>query len=247
MKFWLRRLRNRCGLFNGRELMMKRKKYFLIVTTAIAVTVALFLIFQKNSDEVQTTAKKSLEDIKTIQAPQNLPLEISAPSSDAATFVKEREESIKSEFRKCFKKETNAKNIEEMKSTLLQQKDYSAPSLIEESYELTSEDQKELVVQHIPMEENENKVRVFSINPNDGLPDRIKDFPHSSAEISLRLKGALSMGTLKSKSNSTTQNSYDGSLLSIDEKNGKAIRLHLITASFDFECKEQSCQCLKKE
>lgn len=227
--------------------MTKNQKYFLIAAAATAVTVALFLNFKKDSYEPQATSKKSLEDIQPISSPQNLPKGISAVSVDATTVVKQREESIKLEFKKCFKKETSAKNIEEMKSTLLQQKDYSASSLIEETYELVSEDQKELVVQHIPMEENENKVRVFSINPNDGLPDRIKDFPHSTAEISLRLKGALSMGTLKSKSNSTTQNSYDGSLLSIDEKGGKAIRLHLITGSFDFECKEQSCQCLKKE
>ncbi len=154
---------------------------------------------------------------------------------------------IQDEFIKCFSKETSAQNLETLKNVLLQQKDYSSPTLSEENFELVGKDNQSLVVQYIPMEENQNRVRVFSINPADGLPDRIKDFPQINAEVSLRLKGALSMGSVKSKTTSTTQSSYDGSMLSIDQKDEKIIRLHLITSGFDFECKDQTCQCLKKE
>ena len=154
---------------------------------------------------------------------------------------------IQIEYKKCFKKEIKVENIESMKTAILQQKDYSTPVVNEENYDLETANKANLVVQYIPQEENKNKVRVFSINPTDSLPDRVKDFPNKEAEVSLRLKGALTLGTIKSKTSTTIQNSYDGSMLSLEEKDNKIVRLHLITNSFDFECKNQSCLCLTKE
>lgn len=229
--------------------MKKNNLYILIIVIAAAAIAAWLLNIKSNSDEIEKLARteKRLEDLSLPtkeQNPEGIKIEGAKAIGSATTISVSN---IQEEFQKCFKKETSAQSLESMKSVLLQQKDYSSPSLSEENYELVSKDNQNLVVQYIPMEENENKVRVFSINPADGLPDRIKDFPQNSGEISLRLKGALSMGSVKSKTVSTTQSSYDGSMLSIEQKDDKVIRLHLITNGFDFECKELSCQCLKKE
>lgn len=224
--------------------MKKNTKYIFLIILAAAVTAA-WLMNLKNApigSENETQAEKRLEDLSLPQVKNEIE-EASTDSTNAAGAIS----LMHDEYRKCFKKETSIQNLELMKTALLQQKDYSKPSLNEESYELVGNDKQELVVQYIPQEENENKVRVFAINPKDGLPDRIKDFPQNAGEISVRLKGALTMGSIKSKTVSTTQSAYDGSLLSIDQKDDKIIRIHLITSGFDFECKEQSCLCLKKE
>lgn len=226
--------------------MKKNTVYILLIFLAAAATAAWLVNLKQESTALESgpLAEKRLEDL-------SLPIAIdSKPKSgdeSAAASKSVSQNAIQEEFYKCFNKETSIQSLESMKTALLQQKDYSTPSLNEESYELVGNDQKDLVVQYIPQEENQNKVRVFSINPTDGLPDRIKNFPHNSGDVSVRLKGALSMGSVKSRTVSTTQSAYDGSLLSIDQKDDKIIRLHLITAGFDFECKEQSCQCLKKE
>jgi len=209
--------------------MKKNTKYTLLIILAAAASAAWLVNLKKESLGTENTqqAEKKLEDI-SLSKSNNLKVK----SGDESTVVSAKaglQNTIQDEFKKCFNKETSVQSLESMKTTLLQQKDYSSPSLNEENYELVGNDQKELVVQYIPQEENQNKVRVFSISPTDG-----------------RLKGALSMGSVKSKSISTTQSSYDGSLLSIDQKDDKIIRIHLITAGFDFECKEQSCQCLKE-
>lgn len=227
--------------------MKKNTKYILIIFFAAIAIVAWLLNIKNETAALEKVAvnKKKLEDLSLSNqnSDGNKISEGNAVKSTKGVSVGR----IQDEFQKCFKKETTAQNLESIKTVLLQQKDYSRPSLSEESYELVSQDNQSLVVQYIPMEENENKVRVFSINPQDGLPDRIKDFPQNSAEVSLRLKGALSMGSVKNKTTSTIQSSYDGSMLSIDQKDNKVIRLHLITSGFDFECKDESCQCLKKE
>lgn len=223
---------------------MSRNKILLVVVLATVIGVATYLKQKTNETSIylseEAHIEKRLEDIK-------VPAKMQTYAALADTSAADREQAIQIEFKKCFNKEIKLQSLEGVKSALLQQRDFSAPALSEENFELTTDDKRNLVVQHIPMEENRNKVRVFLINPADGLPDRIKDFPNSEAELALRLKGALSMGTVKTKTTSTTQNSYDGSLLSMDLENEKVVRIHLITTSFDFECKEQSCQCLKKE
>ncbi len=161
--------------------------------------------------------------------------------------IKTAESTIQDQFKKCFKRGKKLENIEDVLKTILQQQDYSPAVISEESYELTTSDNNNLVIQVIPQEEDKNQVRVFSISQSDGLPDRIKEFPESNAPPPIRLKGALSLGTMKSKSRSITQTSYDGSMLSIDTKNEKTVRLHLITKNFEFECKNQNCLCLTKE
>lgn len=231
--------------------MNKNKRYVFLIVLAAAVTAAWLLNIKMNaSGESEKQSQKRLEDLvlpeKKDQAQASNQNQLVA-SGDAAVANIEKGKNIQEEFKKCFKKETSVQTLEDMKENLLQQKDYSKPSVDEENYNLVTNEGQNLVVQHIPLEENENKVRVFSINPTDGLPDRIKDFPQNSAEVSLRLKGALGMGSIKSKTISTIQSAYDGSLLSIDQKDEQVIRIHLITTSFDFECKEQSCLCLKKD
>lgn len=229
--------------------MKKNTKYVLIIFLAAAATAAWLINIKNEADHLDKSGhtQKRLEDLSlSAQDPKAASIKIDGVKEiGSATAVSSNQ--IQEEFQECFKKETSAQSLEAMKTVLLQQKDYSNPTLSEESYELIGKDNQILVVQYIPLEENENKVRVFSINPADGLPDRIKDFPQNSSEVSLRLKGALGMGSIKSKTTSTTQSSYDGSMLSIDQKDDKVIRLHLITNGFDFECKDQGCQCLKKE
>lgn len=228
--------------------MKKSKLYVLVIVIAAAVTAA-WLLNLKNQDpnlESSNQKEKRLEDISVPAKVSGTSAVTGATAVGSDVKVSPREQ-IQEEFQKCFKKETSAENLESMKAVLLQQKDYSSPTLSEENYELVGQNNQNLVVQYIPLEENENKVRLFSINPADGLPDRIKDFPQYGSEVSLRLKGALSMGTIKSKSTSTTQSSYDGSMLSIEQKDDKVVRLHLMTNGFDFECKDKSCLCLKKE
>lgn len=223
----------------------------LIVFAALATVAWLFALSSGPKDNIAVHGvgvEKKLEDLTVSSKEKNQAAVLSTTETESSDkMTASFQTSMQSEFQKCFKKESKAQNLESLKTILLQQKDFSSPSLSEESFELVTDDHKNLVVQHIPMEDSSNKVRVFSINPEDGMPDRIKDFPQNSAEISLRLKGALSLGVVKSKTTSTTQTSYDGSMLSIDEKDNKVVRLHLITTAFDFECKDQSCQCLKKE
>ena len=219
---------------------MKKNHIFLLLCAFVAAVAAVVLLNSKK--EVAVDKLKNIQlDRKSVVAATDIKTAI--PSNELQSSASK----IQIEFKKCFKKETKVENLENMKSTLLQQKDYSSPVLNEENFELETADKKNLVVQHIPQEENKNKVRVFSINPTDGLPDRIKDFPNVGAEVSLRLKGALTLGTLKSKTSSTIQNAYDGSMLSLEEKDDKIVRIHLITTTFDFECKNQSCVCLTKE
>ena len=214
---------------------MKSKKAFLFIAATIVFLITIVSLKQKRT----TIEKSELEQIQIAK---------SATSSESTTMSPEKSEHVvQLEFKKCFKKQVQSEDLQEIMAELLRQKDYAPPILSEESYELQTIDDKSLVVQVLPEEEEKNKVRVFAINKLDGLPDRIKDFPEVNSPFVQKLNGALSLGTLKSKGVSTNQMAYDGSMLSIDKKDEKVVRLHLITKSFEFECKNQSCLCLTKE
>ncbi len=219
---------------------MTKNKVLLLVSILTAIIAGLLLVNPRKETSIDKLNNIRVSHVAAVSSGDS-----SAPQR--ADGISAQSEKIQNEFKRCFKKDAKVESFESMKAALLQQKDYSAPLLNEETFELETADKKNLVVQHIPQEENKNIVRVFSINPADGLPDRIKDFPNMAADVSLRLKGALSLGSLKGKSSSTVQNAYDGSMLSLEEKDNKIIRIHLITNNFDFECKNQSCVCLTKE
>jgi hypothetical protein len=217
---------------------LQNKLTFAIVFIAILV---VFSFYIKKIASVDVKNETRLEDLKA-------PEKATAVTGESAPRAKsEKTTTLSVEFKKCFNKEIKNENFDGAVANLMAQKDFSQPVTSEENYELMSAENQPLVVQYLPQEDNSNKVRVFSINTQDGFPDRIKDFPQSHAETSLKLKGALSLGEIKSKMISTTQTAFDGSMLSIDKKDQKVIRAHLITRSFDFECKNQSCLCLKKE
>ncbi len=219
---------------------MKKNNIFLLLCALVAIIAVMAVLLPKK--------EVAVDKLKSIQVTK-----LGAISADISPAANSKEVAVtavakaQDEFKKCFKKESHFDNLENLKNLLLEQKDYSAPILNEENYELVTADNANLIVQHIPQEENKNQVRVFSINPTDGMPDRIKDFPYSGGDVSLRLKGALTLGTIKGKTSSTIQNAYDGSMLSLENRDDKIIRLHLITNNFDFECKNQSCICLTKE
>lgn len=224
--------------------MKKNFTYFLIVGAVAVLVVTWLLVWGNGADGLEEPVVKRLEDLKEFgsSSEQNV-----LSVSDSADAVAALEESIQFEYRKCFRRNTSAQSLDAMKALLLKQRDFSNPSTIHENYELITSDQRKMVVQHVPMDDSLNQVRVFEINPTDGTPNRIQDFSRPSADVSLRLKDALDLGTVQTKTVATTQNAYDGALLTFDEINGKLARLHLITSDFDFECKEQSCLCLKKE
>jgi hypothetical protein len=213
---------------------MKKIIFAILGFVLLSVIAFQVLYFFEGKKETEVTEIKSAE----------IPVAIPIISKEE---IPENKKYLKEEFKKCFKRNIESESFETILAAIKRQRSFSEPIVTSENYELLTSDQKEVVVQFIPQEEERNRVRVFKINPVDGFPDRIKDFPNSESSIEKRLVGALSLGQQQSKTVSTTQNSYDGSLLALDITNGRLVRIHLSAGSIDFECKNQSCICLSKE
>jgi hypothetical protein len=167
--------------------------------------------------QIKAAATQSVKNLK----PQNL--------EKCASFLKTAAESEKSTLEK----------------TLAQIKEHyqiSNEAIDSTEYQLLTRSNEELVVQHIPNEEQKNKVRVFKTGP-DGFPDRIKTFPHSAEAEDLRLIGALSLGTLNKKIEKYKTENNDRSILTYEKSNGEITRLDFINGRNQLICEDQLCQC----
>ncbi len=220
--------------------MKMNKKSVALITIAVSLA-ALFFYSKRNDQKFESAITKKKTELAFVEDSKKNKASESKPK---LVFEKE---TFHKEFDKCFKSGPTSDTFAGVLQFIKKRINFSDPITISENYELISASQKEIVVQYISQEEDKNKVRVFTINAKDGLPDRLKEFPNSDSSAETRLVGALSLGQLKNKTTSTTQNAYDGSVLNLDQSNDQIIRIHLMTNSFDFECKNQNCFCLKKE
>ncbi len=109
-------------------------------------------------------------------------------------------------------------------------------------YELRSDKNEDLVIQDNSYEEKKDQIRVFKI-AQDGLPDRIKDFPNATLSKDLRLEGALTLGRLTKKTEKYQALSASGANLFYESAAGKIIRLSLTTGRNQLQCEEQVCSC----
>lgn len=109
-------------------------------------------------------------------------------------------------------------------------------------YQLMTKSNEELVIQHIPSEESKNQVRVFK-TAADGFPDRIKKFPNSNASEKLRLKGALTLGTLTKQIEKFKIVNADRSVLAYEKSNNEITRLDFTIGRNQLICEDQRCQC----
>lgn len=222
--------------------MKKRSLFFILLTIMISV-----FLFQNK----KTESEKQLENLdKKLALPLNKNdlLDSSKKQTELSNLNSiDQVNRNETEFKKCFKKELSDYSEENLIHYILKFRDFGAVVIAEENYELIDLENKKIIVQYFPQEDEINKVRVFLINPQDGLPDRIKEFPFSNSDTANKLKGALTLGRLNSKNISTQQVAYDGTMLSLDKESDKIIRTHLIAKDFEFECKTKLCICLKKE
>ncbi len=150
----------------------------------------------------------------------------------------------KAEFNKCFPN-SDLNNIDQNNIVSIFEKkvSLSSPSLTLEQYDLRTADNQNLVVQHIPGEELKDQVRLFSISAEDGMPDRIYDFPAAKSEISKRLQGALTMGALVLKKETTEQSGPNGERLEIEKSKDAILGIRYSEVGLEFSCFENKCKC----
>ncbi|MFZ3230073.1 MAG: hypothetical protein WA160_07705 [Pseudobdellovibrio sp.] len=112
-------------------------------------------------------------------------------------------------------------------------------------YQLRTKANEELVVQHIPLEETKNQVRVFKMS-EDGFPDRIKKFPNYDASIPLRLQGALTLGALEKKIVKYKAVQTDGRNAFLFEiTNDEITKIDFTNGRNQLICEDNRCQCLQ--
>ncbi len=169
-----------------------------------------------------------------------------AAESISAKLESKPEHEFKAQLEKCFP-ESDLKNVtkENLISYFERKANLSNPRLELEHYELRTKEAKQVVVQMIPGEEPKDQVRVFSISEEDGLPDRIHEFPNAKSEIAERIKGALTLGELVQKNETTQQQGALGELLEIEKFKDKVLRIRYSEPDLDFSCDNAKCECFK--
>ncbi len=121
---------------------------------------------------------------------------------------------------------------------------FNSPVIEMERYELKTNEDADLVVQYIPSEEPKNEVRVFNISKEDGLPDRVHEFPNSTAAAAKKLDGALSLGKIMQKNETFRQEGLRGETLEIEKSNNAILKIRYSEPGIEFTCNEIKCKCL---
>lgn len=167
-------------------------------------------------------------------------------TSEAKALSASADSSIAQEFQKCFHAQEKIESLEDLKIFFEKQTTFSNPAIDIERYSLVDSENKKMVVEHIPSEEFKNQVRVFKINPVDQMPDRVWDFAHSNSENKdVRLSGALSVGKVVEKSETTRQLGANNELLLLESSNSKITKLTFSQQGMEFFCQTANdCKCV---
>lgn len=219
---------------------MIKKQKAALGFLVISITAALWLINKLIPD--QTVSAVSEEKLKIIFTEIKEQQKIFDPSTAAVAVIK-IEEQFTTKFKKCFPADTAKK--EDLISFFEKKSNLSSPHLELEQYELKSSTDEQIIVQMVPGEELKDQVRAFLISKADGLPDRIHHFPQAKAEISKRLQGALTLGQLIQKNETTHQDGTLGELLEIEKNKDQILRVRYSEPGLEFSCDENKCECFK--
>lgn len=166
----------------------------------------------------------------------------------AAPGASERTESAtpadaRAEILACFPTYAGPASLSALASELKARREFLPPTLVEENVELVTARGEKRVVQLLPAEAD--PVRVFSISPEDGFPDRIRDFPGRNAGLRARLAGALSTGKIVSATRTDTRSAADGAELTLETSAGEVVALRFRDEGVDFECAPKGCSCAR--
>lgn len=144
---------------------------------------------------------------------------------------------------KCgsYLKEIDTNNFNTVLNEIIKKNNLLEPKLDMTEYQLQTKSNEEIVVQHIPSEEDRNIIRVFKM-ADDGFPDRIKEFPNANGEIKLRLQGALSLGALIKKIEKLKTKSKHQELM-VEKSNNAITRVDFINGKNQLICEDQLCEC----
>lgn len=215
---------------------MKLDKVSTLIVAATIIIAVLFF-FQKSKSIKPQQIPEAHNVLESVTVGRVNTIAKSAAPEKAPTVIE------KADLTACgrFLNNQSALNLNETVQTIMKQSSHKE-TLERTEYQLISNDNREIIVQHTPDEESKNKIRVLRV-ANDGFPDRIKNFPRSKGSTEDQLQGALTLGVLKNKIEKYSVMQESGVLLKFDKSQNQVIRINYSNGRNQLLCEESKCSC----
>lgn len=223
---------------------MKNKQWTALGLLMVSILAAILLSNNYLPQEKQPPADQTTEPVVFTKVSEKQSSKNALPALTEANGQNPPIDQLQS----CFPG-ADVKNVNKdtMKAYFEKKSDFSPAQLQLEQYELVAKNNQKIVVQYTPGEESKNQVRAFNVNKTDGFPDRITKFPQSTGELSKRLDGALTLGKLISKTETTHQAGTAGELLEIEKDQNAILWVRYSEPGLEFSCDKIKCKCTKMQ